>query len=1153
MKKTTLITIGIFVILGTFSLNWAISNNGLTEREKRAQVNTRVDNNGYWKRMAERGLATLNPEVEVPKATFAGSAIKSRMVKREDSPDVPVTDVSSTQSENSIFIDPNDNMVALNSNNSTPANGGSVYGADYLYTMDLGETWGGSIQGPNSSNSGDPASCIGTDGRWYVGYIGSSSGQDISYSDDQGATWTKVAVAPKPGSGFGDLADKNHMWIDAKIGSPYENHLYNAWTDFGGSANNQVVVKTSADNGITWGNKIVLSQAVNAGSHNQGVNLSTGPNGEVYAVWTIYDGWPQDEKAIGFARSLDGGLTWEPSYRIIGNLKGIRNSGVPQNMRVNSFPSMAVDISDGPNSGNIYVVWTNIGVPGINAGSDRDIYMIKSTDGGATFGLPIRVNQDPIGQGKAHYLPWITCDATNGIISAIFYDNRNTPLPAQAEAWVAVSNTGGESWEDFRVSDVSFTPTPIPGLATGYFGDYLAIHASQGKVYPAWTDNRTGKAMTYVSVFETIEIHAPFQLIANVNQENGLASLSWSFNPSSGFDRFNIYRDGSFIGTSTETNFEDQLTDYGYYTYEVTADYGGSESNSASDATQYGSATIQINPLELTVIQAPQEISERTLKIKNTGVLALDFHLSPFKFGINAATYSSAQGGGDEYISAVKIGTINNVSGSDFYSDYSDFSTRMHAGESYPIIVENRNGYEGDQAFVYVDWNQNREFDETAVVLTPNANYTAFTGTISPPKDGVQGVTIMRVRLAGPSDKASPIGNSKYGEVEDYGLVYEDWLTVNPESGNVAVGDSMEVLLNFNSEALTNGTYFETLKYISNDIHSGVVNVNLTLIVTDLMVEATADPTELCLGENAQLTTTVIGGTGEYSYNWTSIPVGFTSDEQNPIVNPDELTTYTVTVSDGVFTSSAEVTVMVYDYPVVDLGPDEILCGENMFSLNAGNPDATFLWSTGAESQTIVAEGTGPTTVWVNVTSENGCMSSDTIHLNFATIPVINLGADTVLCGGGTVLLDAVNPESTYLWSNGATSQTILIDTTSYGYGIQTIAVEVTNESGCMNEDEIAIEFINCTSIEEREAIYINIYPNPGIGIFNVEIKSLVNQKISLRLLNLNGVTVYEENQVIVSKSGVHKISLSDLSAGVYQLVVVGPHATVSENLIISK
>jgi len=49
-------------------------------------------------------------------------------------------------------------------------------------------------------------------------------------------------------------------------------------------------------------------------------------------------------------------------------------------MDVYSFPVMAVDISEGSYSGSIYIVWTNVGIPGINIGPDIDNYMIRSTD-----------------------------------------------------------------------------------------------------------------------------------------------------------------------------------------------------------------------------------------------------------------------------------------------------------------------------------------------------------------------------------------------------------------------------------------------------------------------------------------------------------------------------------------------------------------------------------------------------------------------------------------------------------------------------------------------------------------------------------------------------------------------------------------------------
>jgi hypothetical protein len=115
------------------------------------------------------------------------------------------------------------------------------------------------------------------------------------------------------------------------------------------------------------------------------------------------------------------------------------------------------------------VVWTNVNTPGVNTGQGVEVYLIKSSDQGVTWSTPLKVNTDPLGTNKQHYLPWITCDPANGNVAIVFYDNRNVSS-TQAEAWCAVSGDGAETFTDFAVSDVAFTPTPVPALATGYMG-----------------------------------------------------------------------------------------------------------------------------------------------------------------------------------------------------------------------------------------------------------------------------------------------------------------------------------------------------------------------------------------------------------------------------------------------------------------------------------------------------------------------------------------------------------------------------------------------------------------------------------------------------------------------------------------------------------
>ena len=168
MKKFRFLFLVLVIGIVVSTISWAVSDSSDTERERRAKLDTRIDNQGYWKRMAEEGLAVPNPVVEIPKAIYTGSAINNPMVATLNSPDVAVSS-NSTQSENSIIVDPNNNMTALNSNNSGGPGGTPIYGANGLYTFDGGETFDGDNGGAGGTNSGDPAAFIGTDGRWYGG------------------------------------------------------------------------------------------------------------------------------------------------------------------------------------------------------------------------------------------------------------------------------------------------------------------------------------------------------------------------------------------------------------------------------------------------------------------------------------------------------------------------------------------------------------------------------------------------------------------------------------------------------------------------------------------------------------------------------------------------------------------------------------------------------------------------------------------------------------------------------------------------------------------------------------------------------------------------------------------------------------------------
>ena len=588
IKSLLIIAMLIALQEGVFAQQKGASKKGSTE-----VVDPRIDNMGYWMDKAQKGLVPFNQAIPVKPAEYKGSAIVTTDgITIADSPDIPVSNATNlTESENSIFVDPNDNQYLLNSNNSTGWNGSTyttLYGANYFESTTGGLTWGGSYTGAGGSNSGDPATAIGLNGRQFVNFINSPGGQGVAYSDN-GSTWTTATIGPNPGS----LADKNHMWIDNCPTSPYEGNLYCAWTDFGGSYNYDVVISRSTNNGVTWSTRVPISGTISTFDH--GVNLQTGPNGEVYAIWATYPSSGVTENGIGFAKSTNGGSSFNTPVKIISTIQGIREIGVSKSMRVNSFPVLAVDISGGPNNGNLYAVWSNYGDPNNgNTGTNISVYMIRSTNGGATWTNPIRVNQGSFTNGKEAYSPWITCDPVTGNLGVVFYDDRNT-TSASCETWVAYSIDAGTTWTDFRVSDVSFTPTPIPGLAASYMGDYLAITSRGNIFYPCWTDTRNNLFMTYVSPF-TLGLNAGFTAdvttvcsgsgVNFTNQSSGPpTSWSWSFpggTPSSSnlqnpptifYNTAGVYNVSLTVGDGSTNDTE---TKTGYITVKnIIADFSG--------------------------------------------------------------------------------------------------------------------------------------------------------------------------------------------------------------------------------------------------------------------------------------------------------------------------------------------------------------------------------------------------------------------------------------------------------------------------------------------------------------------------------------------------------------------------------------------------
>jgi hypothetical protein len=193
-------------------------------------------------------------------------------------------------------------------------------------------------------------------------------------------------------------------------------------------------------------------------------------------------------------------------------------------------------------------------------------------------------------------------------------------------------------------------------------------------------------------------------------------------------------------------------------------------------------------------------------------------------------------------------------------------------------------------------------------------------------------------------------------------------------------------------------------------------------------------PTTFCQGGSVTLTSS-----SATSNAWST---GATT--QSISVSTSGNYTVTVTNASGCSQASAPTTVTVNPLPTATIsasGPTTF-CQGGSVTLTA-SAASSYLWSTGATTQSITVSAAGNYTV--TVTSASGCSKTSAVTavtVNPLPTATITAGGPTTFCQGGSVTLTA-NTSSSYLWSTGATTQSITVNASG------SYTVTVTNANGC--------------------------------------------------------------------------------------------------------
>lgn len=249
--------------------------------------------------------------------------------------------------------------------------------------------------------------------------------------------------------------------------------------------------------------------------------------------------------------------------------------------------------------------------------------------------------------------------------------------------------------------------------------------------------------------------------------------------------------------------------------------------------------------------------------------------------------------------------------------------------------------------------------------------------------------------------------------------------------------------------------------------------ITLTQSPNPTVTISPSGPTTFCSGGSVVLTATT-----NTSYQWYNSSGAISGQTARTLTVTTSETYYcVVTNAAGCTASSNSITVVVNTSPVATITPSgsTTFCNNDSIQLTA-SPGASYLWSTGATTQSIYGKTTG--TFTVTVTSVNGCSASSAgLSITKRSPVTVSINSEsTQICIGSTTTMTATSGMSSYLWNTGQTTQAIT-------GGIGNYVVTVTDNFGCTGTASITINGIDCSSCAPPTssttiAYWSSAYPN---------------------------------------------------------------------------
>jgi hypothetical protein len=379
------------------------------------------------------------------------------------------------------------------------------------YTTNGGLTW----------NTSDLSALPGSDGDMSCAFDDFGNLFLVQFSPVQ-SLQIVVGLSTNGGASFSLLYEtttkKNDQptLVTGPSATPGQGSVWISYTD----KNNNQVVQGATVTGFGSVGTFTAAQTVLGGLNGDFGDIAVGPSGQVMIVYqnnTTTEG--PDTIHMNLNPNGVGGTFGPQSTPTVTQVGGFASIPAQPLRSIDAEPGLAWDRSGGPFQGRVYLMYTDR--PNTSS-YDTDILLRYSDNNGTNWSAPVRVNDDPLGNGKSQFLPRIALDQTTGYIAVSFYDCRNSVSNNTTEFWAAVSTNGGASF----LPNVKVSAGVSSALATGAlgnkfdYGDYSGLTFFGGVFYPCWADNSnsTGDnpdgALNYFDMYTArVTVNTPLVLL----------------------------------------------------------------------------------------------------------------------------------------------------------------------------------------------------------------------------------------------------------------------------------------------------------------------------------------------------------------------------------------------------------------------------------------------------------------------------------------------------------------------------------------------------------------------------------------------------------------------------------------------------------------